>query len=135
MQLGGFAFEDHWLGAARLEDLLVALGERAQGYVRQLRAYLELFEDRGDRRELALTAVEQDQVRSLGELLVAHFETIESSADHLGHAREVVRALYRSDFEPPVLILGGPSALEHHHRGNRVGPHRVRDVVALYPHR
>jgi hypothetical protein len=36
MQLGGFALEDHRLGAARLEDLLVALGERAQGYIRQL---------------------------------------------------------------------------------------------------
>src|SRR5215218_7920678 len=73
VELGGFAFEEHRLGASRLEDLLVALGERAQRYIRQLCAYLELTKDRDNRRELALAAVEQDEIRNLGELLVARF--------------------------------------------------------------
>src|SRR5215213_8287030 len=73
VELGGFAFEEHRLGASRLDDLLVALGERAQRYIRQLRAYLEFFKDRDNRRELALAAVEQDEIRNLGELLVARF--------------------------------------------------------------
>src|SRR3712207_1036693 len=34
VQFGGVALQDHRLGPTRLEDLLFALGERAQGYVR-----------------------------------------------------------------------------------------------------
>src|SRR5215210_9292726 len=49
MQFWGVALQDHRLGAARLEDLLIALGERAQGDVGQLVTDLHLLEYGNDR--------------------------------------------------------------------------------------
>src|SRR5215203_339935 len=135
VQFGGVALQDHRLGPTRLEDLLLAFGERAQGYVRLLVADLHLLEDGDDSGELPLTAVEQDQVRGRRELLVVGLEALEPAADDLGHAGEVVGALYRPDLEPPVLALCRASSLEHDHGGHGVGPHGVRDVVALDPDR
>jgi AcrR family transcriptional regulator len=123
------------LRPARLENLLVALGERAQGDVRQLGGHPHLLHHGEDRGELALAAVEQDQVGSGHELLVAPLEPLEAAADDLGHARGVVGALDAPDLEPPVLLLGRPAALEDDHRGDGVGSHGVGDVVALYPDR
>src|SRR5215216_3831068 len=133
MQLRGVALENGRIGAARLEDLLLALGEPTYGYVRQLCADSQLLHDRNRRRKLALAAVHHDQVWGPGELLVTFLKALEPSPDHLGHAREVVRTFNGLDLEPTVLILGRPPSLEHHHRGDRVRPHRVVDVVALYP--
>src|SRR5918997_5197034 len=135
VQLRRVALEDHRLGASRLEDLLITFGERAQGDVRQFLAHPKLLVDRDDRGELTFPTIEQYEVRGLGELLVADFEAFEPSPYHLGHAREVVCSFDGLDPEPPVLVLGGPPALEDHHRSDRVRPHGVRDVVAFYPHR
>src|SRR5215211_3928856 len=135
VQLRRVPLQPHRLRAARLEDLLVALGERAQGYVRQLGAHLELLQNRDDRGELALAAVEQDQIRSGDELLVVGSQAFEAPPYHLGHARRVVRPFDGPDPEPPVLALRRTPALEHDHRGHRVSPHRIGDVVALYTHR
>src|SRR5215203_2293543 len=135
VQFGGVALQDHRLGPTRLEDLLLAFGERAQGYVRLLVADLHLLEDGDDSGELPLTAVEQDQVRGRRELLVVGLEALEPAADDLGHAGEVVGALDRPDPEPSVLALCRASSLEHDHGGHGVGPHGVRDVVALDPNR
>src|SRR5215211_440748 len=98
-------FQPHRLRAARLEDLLVALGERAQRDVWEVLADVELLEDRGNGGELALASVEQDQVRRGQELLVLLPEPLQAASDHLCHARGVVGALYGPDLEPPVLLL------------------------------
>src|SRR5215216_2138190 len=135
VQLRRVPLQPHRLRAARLEDLLVALGERAQGDVRQLGAHLELLQNRDDRGELALAAVEQDQIRSGDELLVVGSQAFEAPPYHLGHARGVVRPFDGPDPEPPVLALRRTPALEHDHRGHRVSPHRIGDVVAFYTHR
>src|ERR671910_1107121 len=68
VQFGGVALQDHRLGPTPLEDLLLAFGERAQGYVRLLVADLHLFEDGDDSGELPLSAVEKDQIGRRREL-------------------------------------------------------------------
>src|SRR3712207_3196676 len=85
VQLWGVAVEQDRLRAARLKDLLVALGERAHGDVRELGGYAHLLYHGHDRGELALAAVEQDQVRRWGELLVAHLIALEAAPYYLGH--------------------------------------------------
>src|ERR671912_823147 len=57
VQFGGVALQDHRLGTTWLEDLLLAFGERAQGYVGELVAGLHFFRGGDDSGELALTAV------------------------------------------------------------------------------
>src|SRR5215210_4975607 len=135
VQLRRVSLQHHRLRATRLEDLLITLGERAQGDLRQFRAHAEFVEDRGDRGELALAAVEQDHVRRRHELLVARLQAFEAPPYHFGHARRIVGALDGPDPEPPVLAPRRTPALEHHHRGHRVRAHRVGDVEALYTHR
>src|SRR5215204_7124677 len=135
VQFGRVALQDHRLGTTRLEDLLLAFGERAQGYVGQLVADLHLFENGNDSGELPLTAVEHYQVRGRRELIVVSLEALQPATDDLGHAGKVVGAFDRPDPEPPVLALCRASTLEHDHGGHGVGSHGVRDVVALDPYR
>src|SRR5215204_950251 len=135
VQFGRVALQDHRLGTTRLEDLLLAFGERAQGYVGQLVADLHLFENGNDSGELPLTAVEHYQVRGRRELIVVSLEALQPATDDLGHAGKVVGAFDRPDPEPPVLALCRASTLEHNHGGHGVGSHGVRDVVALDPYR
>ncbi len=62
----GAALEHDRLGPAGDEHLLLALGQRDDGHPREL-AGLHRLERR---RELALAAVDHDEVRRLGEALV-----------------------------------------------------------------
>ena len=90
---GEWRVEHDRVGAAGHEDLLVALGERDHRHARQV----EGLHRRERRRQLALAAVDHDEVRRRGERLVVLLvgdvaQPGEPARDHLRHRREVVLA-------------------------------------------
>ena len=125
--------EDDRLRASRHEDLLLPLRERDHRDARQVERL-----HRGERRrELALAAVDHDEVRRRRERLVvlvgghARGEPREAPRDHLPHRREVVHPRLPADPELAVVRLLRQPVLEDDHRADVVLAHRGRDVEAL----
>ena len=54
-----------------------------------------------------------------------------ATADDLRHGGEVVGPLHGLDAEVTVFLLGGQTALEHHHAGHAQNALRVGNIVAL----
>ena len=127
--------EDDGPRPPRHEHLLLPLRERDHGHARQVERL-----HRGDRRcELALAAVDHDEVRRRRERLVvlvrgrAFGKACEAPRDHLPHRGEVVHPLLAADRELAVVRLLRQPVLEDDERADVVLPHRRRDVEALDP--
>src|SRR5206468_4035941 len=93
--------EDDRVSPALQIDLLLALRDRGDGQIAQT----DLIERRDGRGELALAAVDQDEIGKPGALLV---EPPIAPPDDLGDALEVVRPLDRLDL---VATVVGPLRL------------------------
>ena len=118
------------------EQLLALLGQPDERQVVQA----ELVEDGLGRRDLALPAVDDHEVRELpaqllGAALVAGLRPAEAAQEHLLVAGEVVRALDRADPEAAVVPGPRPALLEDDHAADRLGALERADVVALDAHR
>ena len=97
------------------------------------------------RGELALAAVDHDQVRQRGErrvalgvvrrALVLLLPLRVAARQDLRHRRVIIAGIDLANRETPVIALLRRAALEHHHRRDGVGAADVRDVEALDPHR
>ena len=100
----------------------------------------ELVEDGLRGRDLALAAVDDDEIRQLpaellGAALVAGLGPPEPARQDLLVAGEVVRALDGPDPEAAVLPRPWPALLEDDHAADRLGTLERADVVALDAHR
>ena len=125
------------VGLARDEDLLLALGQRDHGHARQVVG----LHRRERRRQLALAAVDHDQVRRRRERLVvvlgrgAVLQPREAARDDLRERGEVVLPVERAHAELAVVRLLRHRVLEDDHRADHRLALDVRDVVALDPQR
>jgi hypothetical protein len=131
----GLPWDPHRLGAAGDVDLLEPLGERGDG---DLVVQAELLEDLDGHPELALPAVDEQELRRVAELaplgdrlLLVGEVGAEAAGEDLAHGGEVVVARDVAHLEAAVLALGREGVLEHHHRAHVVGPLDVAHVVAL----
>ena len=94
-------------------------------------------------RQLALAAVDEQQLRRVGELAgrvgdrPAPLGQVggEAPGEHLLHGGEVVVALVALDLEAAVVGLLREPVLHHHHRADVVAALDVAHVVALDPQR
>src|SRR5262249_21893578 len=87
----------------------------------------ELGEHRARRPELAEAAVDHEQVGQPAALT----RVAEAPAQHLGHRREVVRALDGADAVAAVAVLVGRSLVEGDDGAHRLAALEGRDVEAL----
>ena len=142
LQLGGGVVEHQRRAAAGDEDLLDPLGQRDHAHALLAKA----AQHRQPGAQLALAAVDHDQVgerreaRVVGGIVGRDLELPLplgiAPREHLRHRRVVVGGARRgADREAPVVGLLRRGALEHDHRGDRVGAAEVGDVEALDPDR
>ena len=118
------------------EDLLLALGERDDRDPGQV----ELAHRSERRGELALAAVDHDQVRERRErpvvaLLLDQPVAGEAPAHRLGDRSEVVLSPLVADPELAVVRAARHGLLEHDHRRDALRLAQVRGVEALDAHR
>src|SRR4051812_818461 len=130
----GVARDAHRLRKTGPVHLLEPLGETGDADVLEA----QLLEDADRHAELALAAVDEQEVRRVREPLararpfVALVEvTAEPPGEHLFHRREVVLTVLVSDLEAPVVGPLREPVLHHDHRADDLGALEVRDVEAL----
>src|ERR1019366_1760416 len=140
---------------ARQPDFLQPLGQSADRDIDDA----QLLQRLHCRADLAMAAVDHEQVRRVGEfppgwwlavdrggggisdcVALAGFVALlqvapEPAADHLADGGDIIGAVQALDGEPAVLRLAGQAVLEHHHRCDHVSALQVGDVVALDPQR
>ena len=127
------------LGPPGHVHLLEPLGQRGD---RDLRLQAQFPHDALGHRQLALAAVDDEQLRRVGEPARA-FAPLpdrpvalgqvgrEATGQDLFHRRVVVVAGDVLDLEAAVVALLGQAVLHHHHRPDVIGALEVRHVVAL----
>ena len=135
----GLAGDVDRVGPAGHVDLLEPLGQRRD---RDLLVEAEVAHDPLGHGQLALAAVDQQQLRRVGEppgpLAPLADRAVpldevggEAAGQHLLHGGVVVVAGDVLDLEAAVLALLGQAVLHHHHRADVVGALEVGHVVAL----
>ena len=130
----GVARDDHRLAPPGQVHLLELLGEARDADVLEP----ELFEHAHRDVELALAAVDHEQVRRVREALarvrafVALAQVVaEPAREHFFHRREVVLVVERLHLEAAVVGPLGDAVFHHDHRRDDLGALDVRDVEAL----
>ena len=110
-----------------------ALGNTDNGYVVNAGA----FERLQHRAELALAAVDQQQVRPVAPapIRILLLEPGKAASEHFAHHREIVArgGLLTLDVELAILVLEEPLRPGDDHRADGIGPHDVAVVVDLDP--